>query len=308
MRTASAMRVLALVVCAGCDGSRERAWHEPLPSLFVQLDSSANDTPAVTKVEAVPAPEIRFPALLQPDPNHIIPLWAPVTGLVIRIAREQQVQRADTLAIMGQGSAPVGREVAVRAADAGHWRPRRAQGQIVWESDTLGVIEERGYLWAVGAVSDNDARLVHRDDPATVLIGDDADPQQLKLPGRVESVRGPGMSSFSADVAVEVRTPREAYQGIRRITVIVRPSGPGDSLAAVPASAVVQLPLGPAVFVPAGTRRFEVRWVATGAPVSGRIVVREGVRPGAWVASDHLAHLLDAARDSLARRSLRASP
>ena len=308
MRAGSAIGALALVVGTACDGSRERAWHEPLPSLFVQLGSSAGDTPLVTKVEAVPAPEIRFPALLQPDPNHIIPQWAPVTGIVIRIAREQQVQPGDTLVIMGQGSAPAGREVAVRASDAGNWRPRRAAGQIVWESDTLGVLEERGYLWAVGAVSDNDARLVHRDDPATVLIGDDADPQQLKLPGRVESVRGPGMSSFSADVAVEVRTPREAYQGIRRITVIVRPSGPRDSLAAVPASAVVQLPLGAAVFVPAGTRRYEVRWVATGAPVGGRIVVRDGVRPGAWVASDHMAALLDAARDSLARRSLGKRP
>ena len=295
---------LAIVLFVGCGDSRGHPWHEPLPSLFVELDSSATYVPVLARVEAVPAPEVRFLALLQPDPNHVVPVFAPVTGVVIRIAPAHQVQRAETLVVMGQGSAPGGQEVAVRAEHAGNWRSRSAAGQSFWQNDTLGVLEESGFLWAVGAVSGGDSRLVHRDDPATVLIGDDADPQQLRLPGRVESVRGPGMSGFSADVAVEVRSPREGYRERGSTTVIVRPSGPGDSLAAIPASAVVQLPLGTAVFVPAGARRYEVRWVSAGSPVGDRIVVREGLRPRTSVVARDLGVLLDAARDSLGRRPI----
>ena len=295
---------VAIAILLACGESRGRPWHEPLPSLSVELDSSATYHPVLSRVEAVPAPEIRFLALLEPDPNHVVSVFAPVTGVVIRMAPIHQVQRGETLAVMGQGSATAGREVAVRAVSAGNWRSRRATGQLILQDDTLGLLEESGYLWAVGGVNEVDARLVHRDDPATVLVGNDGDPKQLKLPGRVESVRGRGMSHFSADVAVEVRTPRSAYEGRGPTTVIVRPSGPGDSLAAVPASAVVQLPLGPAVFVPAGTRRYDVRWVTTGPPTGGKIVVREGVRPGSSVVAGDLGVLLNAARDSLERRPI----
>ena len=293
---------LALVLGYGCD-SRESPWHEPLPVIFVELDSSAAHTPVLTTVQSVPAPEIRTLALLQPDPNHVIPIKAPVTGVLVRIAREHQAQRGETLAVMGEGSAPGGRDVAIRGREVGNWRPRRAAGQFLWQDDTIGVLEQSGYLWAVGAVNEGDARLVHRDDPAVVLIGNDADQKQLNLPGRVELVRGPGMSYMSADVAVEVRTPREPLLVRGPVTIVIRPSGPGDSLAAVPAAAVAQLQLGSAVFVPAGTRRYEVRWVAAGSPVNGRIFVREGIRPGSSVLGGNLGPLLDAARDSLARRS-----
>ena len=306
MRSWGGVMILALtmVPLVGCDDSRGRPWHEPLPSLFVELDSSATYRPVLAKVEAVAAPEIQFLALLQPDPNHVVPVLAPVTGVVIRIAPARQVQRAETLVVMGQRSAPAEHEVVVRAVSDGKWWSRRATDQIILQDDTLGLLEESAYFWAVGAVNEIDARLVHRDDPATVLVGDDADPKQLRLPGRVESVRGPGMSHFSADVAVEVRKPREPYSDRGSATVIVRPSGPGDSLAAVPASAVVQLPLGTAVFVPAGTRRYEVRWVSAGAPVGDRIVVREGLRPSTSVVARDLGVLLDAARDSLMKRPL----
>ena len=305
------MRSLFTVICAltmvslvGCGDSRGRPWHEPLPSLFIELDSSATYSPVLTRVEAVPAPEIRFLALLQPDPNHVVPVFAPVTGVIVRIAPAHKVEGAETLVVMREGSPPGGRDVAIRAVSAGSWRSRGAAGQSLWRDDTLGVLEESGYLWAMGSVNEIDVRLVHPDDPATVLIGDDADPKQLRVPGRVESVRGPGMSAFSADVAVEVRTPREGYPNRGSTSVIVRPSGPGDSLAAVPASAVVELPLGAAVFVPAGTRRYEVHWVNAGAPVGDRIIVREGLRPRTSVVARDLGVLLDAARDSLMKRPI----
>ena len=292
-----ALTTVSLVACGDTGG---HPWHEPLPTIFVELDSSATYSPVLTNVEAVPAPEIRFLALLEPDPNHVVPVFAPVTGVIIRITGAHQVQQGETLAVMGPTAGR--KEVAVRAVSTGSWRSRSAAGQSLWQNDTLGVLEESGYLWAVGAVNEGEARLVHRDDPATVRIGDDGDPKQLRLPARVESVRGPSMSGFSVDVAVEVRKPREPYQDRGSATVIVRPSGPGDSLAAVPASAVVQLPLGRAVFVPAGTRRYEVRWVSGGAPVGERIVVREGLRPRTSVVARDVGVLLDAARDSLLRR------
>ena len=293
---------LTILPLVGCGDSRERPWHEPLPSLFVELDSSATYTPVLATVEAVPAPEIRFLALLQADPNHVVPVFAPVTGVVVRIAPPREVERAETLVVMRDGSPRRGHEVSVRAVSAGSWRSRGGAGQSVWQDDTLGLLEESGYLWAVGAVNAGDARLVHQDDPATVLLGADTDPERLRLPGRVELVRGPSMSGFSVDVAVEVRAPRQGYRDRGTTTVILRPSGPGDSLAAVPASAIVQLPLGTAVFVPAGTRRYEVHWVNAGVPVGERIIVREGLRPRTSVVARDLGVLLDAARDSLARR------
>lgn len=297
--------ILAMGLILGCGESRESPWHEPLPVIFVELDSTAVQTPTLMKVEAVPAPEIRSLALLQPDPNHAIPVEAPVTGVVFRIAREHQAQRAETLAVMGEGSGPGGREIAIRGREVGNWRPRRAAGQFLWQDDTLGVLEQSGYFWAVGSVNESDARLVHRDDPAIVLIGESADPKRLRLPGRVEVVRAQGMSYMSRDVAVEVRTSRESL-GVRGpVTIVIRPSGPEDSLAAVPAAAVAQLMLGSAVFVPAGTRRYEVRWVAAGPPVNGRIFVREGIRPGNSIVGGNLGPLVDAARDSLLKRPIK---
>jgi hypothetical protein len=103
-------------------------------------------------------------------------------------------------------------------------------------------------------------------------------------------------------VAVEFRAPEGAFDSQPGpVTVIVTP-GSDDSVAAVPASAVVQLQPGPAVFVPLGLGRYELRWVLTGPSVGDRIVVREGVTIGTSVVARGLARLLEAARDSVARR------
>jgi Cu(I)/Ag(I) efflux system membrane fusion protein len=85
------------------------------------------------------------------------------------------------------------------------------------------------------------------------------------------------------------------------ITVIVRPSGAEDSLATVPAAAVVQLPPGTAVFTPLGAGRYAVKWVVAGPAENGKIVVREGVRRGESVVIQGLVPLVQAARDSLDR-------
>jgi hypothetical protein len=253
-------------------------------------------------VRSLPAPEIRIPALLQPDPNHVSPVVAPFTGVVIRIAEERHARRGETLAVMSQGSEGAGREVVVRGTQDGTWRTRRQPRQIVWQDDTIGYIEEQGFLLAVGAVGDIDAALVHRDDPALVLFEGETDAKHHGRPARVEWVRRAGQSSYTWEVAVEFRAPEQAYARGGSATVVVTPSDPGDSLAAVPASAVVHLPLGPAVFVPLAQGRYGVRWVSTGPSLDGKVVVRDGVRAGTSVVAHGLAALLEAAQDSLTVR------
>jgi hypothetical protein len=170
--------------------------------------------------------------------------------------------------------------------------------------DTLGFLEEHGFWLAVGSVSDIEAAVVHRDDPAVVLLDGDTDSQHHGRPARVEWVRRAGSSAYSLDVAVEFRAPEAAFARGGFATVVVTPSGPGDSLAAVPASAVVHLPPGSAVFVPVGTSRYQARWVATGPTAHGKVVVREGLSVGTSVVAHGLAALVEAARDSLARRAV----
>ena len=293
-----------LAACTGSERSGEGPWHEPLPSLTVTLSQAADPSIVLDTVRRLPAPEIRFPALLQADPNHLLPALAPVTGVLIRIAEGRHARRGETLAVMGQGSEGDGREVGIRAANDGTWRPRRQPRQIVWQDDTLGYIEEHGFWLAVGAVSEMEAALVHRDDPAVVLLEGETDAKHHGRPARVEWVRA-ARPYYRWEVAVDFRASEQAFGRGGFATVVVIPSGPGDSLAAVPASAVVHLPLGPAVFVPAGTGRYEVRWVATGPSVHGKVVVREGVKAGTSVVAHGLAALAEAAQDSLARRSER---
>lgn len=306
MRKPNALLVVSfcalLAACTGSERSGEGPWHEAPPSITVNVSPEADAHVVLDTVRSLPAPEIRFPALLQPDPNHVTPVLAPVTGVLIRIADEHHVRGRETLAVMGQGSEPAGREVAVRGAKDGTWRPRRQPRQIVLQGDTLGLLEDHGFLLAVGAVSDIDAGVVHEDDPAVVLIGAETDSKHHGRPARVESVCRAGPSSYTFDVAVELRAPEAAFERSGFATVVVTPTGPGDSLAAVPASAVVHLPLGSAVFVPAGTGRYEVRWVVTGPSVHRKVVVREGVKAGTLVVAHGLAALVEAMRDSLARR------
>ncbi|MGH7519021.1 MAG: hypothetical protein ACREOC_16410 [Gemmatimonadales bacterium] len=297
--------VAALLACTDSDRYASQGWHEPLPVLTVELRPPSEAATVWATVEAVPAPEIRFPALLQPDPNHVSPVLAPVTGVLLRIAEEHHARRGEALAVVAQGSEAAGREVTVKGARDGTWRPRRQPRQLVLQDDTLGFLDEHGSWLAVGAVSDIDATFVHRDDPAVVLIEGETDSKHHGRPARVEWVRRPGSASYTHDVAVEFRAPEEGFARGGFAMVVVTPNSPDDSLPAVPASAVAHLPLGPAVFVPVGTGRYEVRWVATGPTVHGMVVVRDRVRVGTPVVSHGLAALVEAARDSLERHTVR---
>jgi hypothetical protein len=190
--------------------------------------------------------------------------------------------------------------VAIEAKQDGTWLPLRRPTQFVLQEDTIGVVEEHGYWLALGTISDIDAGVFHKNDAIVLRFAGDRHTSSRR--GKVEWVRRGAISPYSADVAVEFRAPEGAFDSQPGpVTVIVTP-GSDDSVAAVPASAVVQLQPGPAVFVPLGLGRYELRWVLTGPSVGDRIVVREGVTIGTSVVARGLARLLEAARDSVARR------
>jgi hypothetical protein len=292
----------ALLACTGSDRGGGKAWHEALPPLIVEIQGAAEMATVWASVEAVPAPEVQFQALVRPDPNHVTPVSSPVSGVIVRVRPEGHAHRRDVLAVVGAGSRVAGRDVPIALERDGIWHPRRQARQVVLQGDTLGVLEEHGYWLAVGTVSDVEYRAIHPGDPASVEVAPDS---HAARPGKVEWVRPPWTESpYSADIAVEFRAPESRVHEWGPATVAVT-AGPGDTVAAVPASSVVQLPPGPAVFVPVGTNRYEVRWISTGRSERGLTVVRDGVSPGTSVVAGGLVGLVEAARDSLARRSHR---
>lgn len=292
--------LVGVVSCTNSDRRSDRPWHEALPALRVSAGGAPEAATVWATVEAVPTPEIQFPALIRPDPNHISPVSSPVSGLIVRIRPEGHAPRHEVLAVVGQGSREAGREVPITVERDGIWHPRRQPRQLVWQNDTLGVLEEHGYWLAVGTVSDIEFRSIHPGDPASVQVAPD---RHAARPGKVEWVRPPWTETpYSADIAVEFRAPETSRPDAWGPITVTVAAGPGDTVAAVPPSAVVQLPLGPAVFVPIGNGIYEVRWISTGPTAHGLIIAREGVSPGTSVVTRGLVHLVEAARDSLAKR------
>jgi hypothetical protein len=295
---------LAVAACGDAARSRQGAWddHAP-PRLTVALPGPAAATVVWDTVRMVRAPAVWFDALLRPDPNHIAAISASASGVLRWVRRQGVIRRGDTLAVVAPRSpaAKQGAERAMAESD-GTWRPRRQEDQFVWQGDTLGYIELAGYWLAVGAVYGIEAFAIHPGDPAKLLTRADS---RRWLVGRVESVQPPGVPyPYSAEVAVEFRAREVGPDRVTSATVIVMPADSGDVVPAVPASAVVELPLGRAVFVPVRAGAYDLRWVIVG-PVVGRLVtVREGVTPGESVASRGLEALVAVARDSLANRGL----
>lgn len=287
---AAACAVLA--ACAESDRG-SRGWRDqPLPSVTVAADTQRLE---LASVRSIPAPAVAFGALVRPDPSHASPVTARVTGILLSVRVAGPVRRRETLAVIGRDSAAVNRVIRLYAGHDGTWSPRRLATQLVWQGDTIGVIEKHEFWLAVGQVSDMEAGAIHSGDPARLAFGDDP---RVTRPGRVEWVRSSG--SYSVEVAVDFRAPAGCPVCVPPVTVVVTPAGAEDSIPAVPASAVVDLPGGRGVFVPAGGDRFQVRWVSTGPSVDGLVVVRDGLSPGTRVVVLGLESLVAAARDSLA--------
>jgi hypothetical protein len=292
-----------LAACGKSDRTGGGAWHDqPPPPLVVALRGEGQVGIAQDRARSVSTPTVRFPALVQSDPNHVSPVAAPAAGILVRVHTRGAVRRGDTLAVIGQGSQVVGRLLTVPARRAGSWEPRRQQSQLVWQDDTIGWLEEDEYWLAVGAVSDIEAGPIDPGDPAAIHIDGDEVPWR---PVRIEWVKPPGTEHpYSAEIAVRFRAPTRLIHRAPVAAIVVK-AGSEDTTVALRASAVVQLPLGAAVFVPVGSNLYAVRWVTPGPSRSGLVVVRHGIEPGTTVVSSGLGALLAAARESLAQRGNR---
>jgi len=182
---AARLRLAAVAAFVACTGSERssRPWDEPPPRIIVAITPRAESLIVRDTVRALPAPEIRFPPLTEPDPNHVLVVETPGTGLVVRIRQRGSVAKGDTLAVTGQGSIAAGRFLAVLADRPGTWQARLEAGQLIWEGDTLGLLDEHTYRLAVGSVGGYEARFIHPGDPALVQLGEDPPTSQR---GRVE--------------------------------------------------------------------------------------------------------------------------
>ena len=287
--------LVVLMACAGGERSNQ-PWDE-LPRLVVAISAQAESTIVRDTVAALPAPETRFPALTEADPNHGMRVTAPSTGVITSMRLDGPVVPGDTLAVIGQDSIAQGRLFAVLPGRPGTWQPWLHSGQVAWKGDTLGLLQEHTYWIAVGSVSDQEAPFIDAGDESWVTLDED---RQTMRPGRVEGVRGPNAQHpFSAEVSVHFRVPRGSPEPGHFASVIVRPADPEDLVAGVPARAIVHLPLGSAVFVRLGPGLYEAQWVMPGPASRDMIVVRRGVRPRSLVVTHGLAALVAAARDSL---------
>jgi hypothetical protein len=244
----------------------------------------------------VRAPAVEFAALTQADPNHTLVVAAPSTGAVVEIDSARHVRKGDALAHIHQESAGSAAPLTIRAPLDGIWWPRWQAGQVVSKGDTIGLIQEHGFGLAVGSVPDIEAGAIHPGDPATVRV--EGAGREIRV-GRVDWIR---RQAYSVEVAADFRELEASMDRPRSARVTVTPAGPGDSVAAVPASAVVRLPPGSAVFVPVAAGVYEVRWIVAMSRRDRIVSVREGIAAGTPVASRYIVLLAQAARDSLARR------
>lgn len=292
---------LLVAACTGSEGGRS-PWDALPPPILVSITSHADSLIVFDTVRRMVAPTITFSALTQADANHVIPIQAPVLGTVVQIHTTGTVRRGETVAVIGQGSAVAGRLVSVKAPYDGAWQPRRNLTQVVWQDDTLGLLEQTGLWLAVGTVSDAEGVEIDADDRASVDLGDGHHALHL---AKVEWVRRSASGSpYSFDVAVEFRGTK-APARTDLITVVVMPGDAEDSLTAIPAAAVVHLPPGAGVFIPLGPGHYELRWVWLGTAVGGLFPVRNGITYGTPVVTRGLVALVEAARESLAQKPLK---
>jgi len=251
-------------------------------------------------VRRVPAPSVEFPALIEADQSHLAAVTSQAGGesRLAAVTSFTTVRGGDTVAVVREVGPP-GHGTSVLAPSPGRWRPIRHLRESVWPGDTLGFIQDRSHLLAVGRVEDPESGQIHPGDSALVIMGP---PNPLRLSGRVERVDG---RTYGADVRVEFRPAgrRPAPNGL--VTVTIFPSGPGDSVLAAPANAVCLLSIGPAVFVAESPGHFTVRFVKADVHDAGVSLIHEGLDGPVAVATSGLAPLIAAAEDAIASQEHR---
>ena len=279
-RLGSAVRLVgtaAVVACAGVDESTGRPWDEPPPQVRVTIDAHAESLVVLDTVRSAPAPEVRFAALVEPDPSHLTALVSPSTGVFVRRLEQSRVRRGQTVAAVRPEGARDS-AVSVVAPHDGIWRPRHGDGELVWRNDTLSALQESSRWWAVGNVSEVEGAAIHSSDAARV--GRAGDHHRFR-DARVERVVPGRPSPYSAVVAIHFRAPSSVVRQGMRVEVVVAPADPRDSLPAVPASALVRLDRGVAVGLPGAgcDRGSRARLLAPpAAREAGQVLRAAGVR------------------------------
>lgn len=290
---------IALTTCSDTE-RRSDAWRhaQSAPSITVALDHPAGTGLRVDSVRLIRAPEVRFLALVERDLNHPTQATTGITGRLEWILMAGDVRRGDTLAVVGALAEHPGRRVTITADHRGAWWPTLEVGKSVWRGEVVGLLQWDRYSLAVGLVPDHESALLHSGDSAIVRFHDR---RYGPHPGRVEWVRPPGPGKFSAEVAVEIRHSAESVDRPRIVEVTVIPTGPADSVFAVPIAAVAQLSQGSAVFVPQGAAQYQVKFIIPGRHVDDLVVVRAGIEARIPVVTTGLGALVAVAEDSLRR-------
>jgi len=144
-------------------------------------------------------------------------------------------------------------------------------------SPNLFTISDLSHVWIICDVYERDVPMVHLDDTAEIRLN--AFPDKV-LRGRVSNI-GPALdpSIRTAKVRIEVVNP-----GYMRLGMFVTATFHGSamqSLAVVPASAILHLHDREWVYVSAGSGRFQRVEIVSGAQLPGDLQeVRSGLRPG----------------------------
>lgn len=286
----------AAVIVAACtsrDRKAEGCQQPPRPILIRVPGESAGNF-VIDSVRRVPAPTLRFSAVVRSDPSHVHALQAPIRGILVRVVPERHVAAGDTVALIKADRDTTESNVAIAVTHEGTWVPRRRLKQLVLR-DTVGLLEEHGYWLAVGNVSDVEARVIQVGDPGLIELGETL---RLGRAGKVRWVRGPDARlPYSAEVAVQIEA--SSLGAGQPVTVAVTPAGPQDSMLAVQPSAVVQLSLGTAVFVAVDAHLFEARWISSSQPGTDLSFVRGTITAGSRIVVEGLTPLVNAVRDSL---------
>ena len=300
---ATAIILLVSVVSCTNDGRDQRPWHEDtLPTVTISLPDSTAARLEMDSARWVNAPPIRYAAIIQPDPDHTVPVL--VTGSeaarLTSIRVGGSVHRGDTLALIREvAGAATTRPLLATSAEV--WWPRRRTGEVVSPGDTVGEIQHPGRFIAVGQIDEAEARSLELGDHAVIPL---PGRPPVSVNGRVGAITS---ARYRVEVAVHFHSNESPPAPGTLTQVSIFPSGTRGRVLVVPATSIADLPQGPALFMAKEGGVFEVRFVASDEHEGGARVVHQGLDGPVAIAVGDLSVLITAAKDSFQARS-RARP